>query len=454
MTNNAYNMINLQGSGVNPATFSGTVYKPLAPNVALLDKSLTTLAAKKDEIAKGQAAIDQVFGQLEEQMYNDAETRDWLADKKASIQNAIAEKANEMDLYGAARTATKAAGEIVGNTVVIDRLQDNTAFEAMRKEVNSNPKLSKDVKEYFLATHPHDGVLIKDEQGNDISYDHSDYLERPAEQIDYTPIIEKAQSTIKEMAGSFSNMTGRKMVKGSDGKFVPDSSENAEPNIFDKSYNWKDVSFDRLFSAINSALGLTPGSKESLIQDYNAARWKYEQLNQKIENANNRLLNAKTEEEANRILLELNKYANDIQPYANELIGQKDKHILNVNEYIAAKVLPWVKAMSYSEYNTAWGEHKFIDPNKGSGSDKTPIMYDPNWNQTANTIEVDLSSDAKQTVNSVTSSVQAIVDKFGTPTGYTYTGPVQSDTATSWLGSIPRHTTPAKIVPDSPKSNP
>lgn len=386
MTNNAYNMINLQGSGVNPATFSGAVYKPLAPNIALLDKSLTTLAAKKDEIAKGQAAVDQAFGQLENQMHKDPETRAWMNAYKEQLMTPIEERANEMDLYGAARQATLAAGELTSNGVILDRIAANKEYTAMEDEVTKSKDYNKDVKDWFLANNPYEGSMSIDDNGIE-HYDHPEYNNRPAKQLDYTDIIKTAQATLRERGSSLINSSGRVLKKDKNGKYVPSD----ETTIFDSKFDWKGVDANRLQEAIDSAFDLTDGAKESIVQDYKVDLWKYSQLMDKIKKAKD--------------VNEKSRLTNELQVYKNRLFAANDGHLYDINEYRNVKVLPWISSMSYGESTTFWGEHK-QDKDKGydAALDALKFNYTPTYGQSSATVKLDFTDKGKEMVKTTTGS--------------------------------------------------
>lgn len=328
--------LNVAQMQFNPATFQGVGYKPISPDMTILERSLARAEARQKEASEKQSAIDIALGEIEDKL-NEAEIP-WFTEYKQNIQNQIQQDIDNGNPGSAIRTATRLAGKVANDTQLKERIKYNEARNKGIAEVKANNRYDSITKQRFEAQNTYNYEDRYNDKGEVIGgtewtptftpVDHyavSD-IQRLAAQM--TP--EEINVTERTTSGStLGTLDGKKVNNLSSAEVVLGEGNNTTHNEYQRKQEAS------LRSVVEKLLKEHPEYKASLIQDYENAKWLYSEAKKK---ANDMSL---SEEERQVEASKADAYFEAISDGAGNII-------YDVNKYIEQTVFPMMKNMSYN----------------------------------------------------------------------------------------------------------
>lgn len=325
-----------QAAGFNPAVFEGSSVDFNPHDFSIYERGLANLQARMDKAAEEQGAVDLTLAEIETKL-NPAE-REWFSSYKHDIKNQIQSEIDAGNFGSAIRKATKLGKQAASDSRIIGRIEANSKYQQALKEVLGNNNLSKDTKDWWIATHQYSYEDKYDASGNPIAGDIKEYNDRPVGPVDLTKI---AATSIQLVApdktfskGSTTNYGGIGTTKSNGQPLVSSGHDN----------NTVELSEEKLKETFDAVFANNPEAKAYLTQEREVAMWKLRQLED---------LKNTTDDEAQKQL-----YEEQQKLYKNELYGD-DGHFMSETEYIAKRVSPILHNAAYkyvdNSYNSVYG---------------------------------------------------------------------------------------------------
>ena len=325
-----------------PATFQGVSFTPQARDMNILARSLAQAEERHEKATEKQTAIDIALGEVEDKL-NSAELP-WFNEYKQNIQQQIQNEIDNGNYSSAIRVANRLAGKVASDTQLKNRIKQNANYQEALKTVKSNPNLSKDTKDWWIATHLYS---YNDEQGV------TEYNDMPAAPVDYVSLSAKAiQLAAPEKYSKDNEISNPEGIKGS----TQSSTGSRKIQNRHKISEIK-LTEEKLKEVMNGVFKGTLGGKEAVIQDRKVSLWKFNKLKEEQDNPNT------TPERKKEIESEIKLYEDDL--YDEGILMGED-------EYIAKKVSPIL-------HNAAYHYKETVNSNVYSG----PTLYNnPGFNPT------------------------------------------------------------------------
>lgn len=245
------------------------VERPILPPVDLsvMQKTYDTLEQghlKGVELAsKLRSAIAQLPLNESEQAYKD--------ELASGIEQVITENSFAGNAYYAIPDLIKAQGDIDANPVLINKINAQADYKAYQDMIDSNKELSADAKEYYKEMNPY-----RNGQKEDGTYDTTFKWQPssfPTKVYDINDFIEQG---IRRAAEEYTDYNSTVWLDA-DGNITRDPAKALDGQVYYTVGGQKVVlSKDKIIDAINTVINATPGGNESIQQDYNVYRWKYD----------------------------------------------------------------------------------------------------------------------------------------------------------------------------------
>lgn len=282
---------------------------PIGMNINAFADAVTKLDAKYQNMAQQQSAIDMAIGQLP---VNSAED-EWRMNLADEIRQQINSVENPNDRY---LTAIKSAGQIMSRPDVIGRIRAQAEYDNFVKQTQARTDIGQDVKDWAIKNNPYKYEDKRDSSGRIIGGITWAADRTPVSTVPLNAIIEQARKWVNADAGG--GVTDISFID-ENGKPTSDINKGVFGLHYKKDGKWETLSSEKIQQAINAAIETTPGAKESLQQDYDVAKWKYD--------------NMTAEQKKNLV-------GGDITDDKGFLLSPQD--------YIAKKVSPVIAAMQYN----------------------------------------------------------------------------------------------------------
>ena len=282
---------------------------PIGMNVAAFADAVGKLDAKYQAMAQQQSAIDMALAQLP---VNAAED-EWRYNLGNEIRSQIESVDNPNDRY---LTSIRAAGQLMSRPDVVGRIRAEAEYQNFVKQTQARNDIGQDVKDWALKSNPYQYQDKRDDKGNIIGGSTWTPNRSPVSTVPLNNIIEQAKKWVNADAGG--GVTDISFID-EQGNPTTDINKGVFGLHYKKNGKWEKLSEDKLQQAINASIETTPGAKESLQQDYDVAKWKYD--------------NMTSEQKKNLV-------GSDITDDKGFLLSPQD--------YIAKKVAPAVSAMQYN----------------------------------------------------------------------------------------------------------
>ena len=244
------------------------VERPILPPVdlSIMQKTYDTLEQghlKGVELAsKLRSAIAQLPLNESEQAYKD--------ELASGIEQVITENSFAGNAYYAIPDLIKTQGDIDSNPVLINKINAQADYKAYQDMIDSNKELSADAKEYYKEMNPY-----RNGQKEDGSYDTTFKWQPssfPTKVYDINDFIEQG---IRRAAEEYTDYNSTVWLDA-DGNVTTDPMKALDGQVYYEVNGQKVVlSKDKIIDAINTVINATPGGNESIQQDYNVYKWKY-----------------------------------------------------------------------------------------------------------------------------------------------------------------------------------
>lgn len=244
------------------------VERPILPPVdlSIMQKTYDTLEQghlKGVELAsKLRSAIAQLPLNESEQAYKD--------ELASGIEQVITENSFAGNAYYAIPDLIKTQGDIDSNPVLINKINAQADYKAYQDMIDSNKELSADAKEYYKEMNPY-----RNGQKEDGSYDTTFKWQPssfPTKVYDINDFIEQG---IRRAAEEYTDYNSTVWLDA-DGNVTTDPMKALDGQIYYEVGGQRVVlSKDKIIDAINTVINATPGGNESIQQDYNVYKWKY-----------------------------------------------------------------------------------------------------------------------------------------------------------------------------------
>lgn len=325
--------MSIKGAQFTPSTMQFAQYNPITPDINILARSMERKDAAKNLAAQQKTELDKTLKDVEDKLNEDE--IDWFNQYKQDIDNQIKAEAEASNLNSAIRTATMAAGDLLTDSVLNNKIKTNTDYVTKKQKVLDNANFSDLSKERWVATNKYkfDGSATWK----------SNYM--PVKHIPLNVIqLMAAQMTEEESGSSAGGETSSVML---DAKGNPTNTYNQNNKIIGTSsgsskneYNRKTK--DMLERTFNHLMD-NGQIRASLSQEFNDYVWAY---NDRIQKANNSEL---SEEEKNALLVEAASFRQMISD-DNGIFLQTEDGFMN---WVKTKAVPMFESLSYNRIGTA-----------------------------------------------------------------------------------------------------
>lgn len=286
---------------------------PHRRNVEAFTNALNKIDEKAKESLQTQNQIKMALANLDINAAEDS----WKAGYVRNIQNQLDDAAMYGDYSRSLNTARELAGQVASDPAVLGRVRAQAAYKTFMDNLDKRQDITQDVKNWAKDMNPYHYQDQVDKEGHIIGGTNWEPNRTPVSTVDLSNLMTKAKQWVAVHKGS--GISDIKFVDA-DGNLTSDPGKNVYGLAYKKSGSWEYVSEKDLNDALKSAIDTTPGARASLQQDYDVALWKYNKM---------------TPEEKKKNI--------DSDITENGLL-------LNPEEYLAKRVKPGIRAMSY--YNS------------------------------------------------------------------------------------------------------
>lgn len=242
------------------------------PSVDLqtLGTTFNTLEQGHKEAVKAASDLEVAMANLD---LNEAES-EWRQQKINEIKQTIADNTVYGNSYNALDNIIMQAGDLASDQGMIGRLQAQKDYKAFKDRIDNDKTLPQDYKDYYL-------------QHKDNQYNYKDIYDNNGNIIGgtkWTPgtsptaIIPLSQLVVQGISIAAKESGGGTMTRwiDSNGNVTTDSTKAFDGEVYNTTTNsWERLSREKIWQGINSMISSTPGAIESIKQDYNIARWRY-----------------------------------------------------------------------------------------------------------------------------------------------------------------------------------
>ena len=199
------------------------------------------------------------------------ESEEGYKDELASgIEQVINDNAFNGNAYYAIPELIKAQGDISTNPVLRNKIQAQADYKAYQDMIDSNKELSADAKEYYKEMNPY-----KNGQKEDGTYDTTfkwSPISNPTKVYDINDFIDQG---IRRAAEEYTDYNSTVWLDAN-GNVTRDPKAALDGQIYYTVGGQKVVlRKEKIIDAINTVINSTPGANESIQQDYNVYKWKY-----------------------------------------------------------------------------------------------------------------------------------------------------------------------------------
>ena len=199
------------------------------------------------------------------------ESEEGYKDELASnIEQVIADNSFNGNAYYALPSLIKAQGDISTNPILRNKIQAQADYKAYQDMIDSNKELSADAKEYYKEMNPY-----KNGQKEDGTYDTTfkwSPISNPTKVYDINDFIDQG---IRRAAEEYTDYNSTVWLDAN-GNVTRDPKAALDGQIYYTVGGQKVVlRKEKIIDAINTVINSTPGANESILQDYNVYKWKY-----------------------------------------------------------------------------------------------------------------------------------------------------------------------------------
>ena len=266
----AENSLSLRKLNFTPATFAPTMWTPKERKVTILED-----AARRDEAIlnqiKGEHDYQKQFGAFRDQL-NPAED-EWLRDKYNQHQQQVDKMLAVGDYTKAMQYSMRQVGQLLNDPGMKARIKANAAYKQFVADTQRRNDIGQDVKDWAIAMNPYHYEDKIDASGQVIGGTDWKPTITPVEEVDLFSLAKDARSMLTPKTGSINDV----QFVDAEGNFTDDIRQAADVAV-QKSGSWVYLGEKELRGALMGAIEMRKDAKASLDQDYEVAKWKYNNL--------------------------------------------------------------------------------------------------------------------------------------------------------------------------------
>lgn len=240
--------------------------------VGAFDKAATTLQQGHKEAVKAASDLELAIAKLD---LNEQED-EFKARKLNEIRETIAQNTIYGNSYGALSKIIAAQGSILGGADMMGRLKAQAEYKQYQSELSKRNDISQDVKDRFREMNPYYYQDKFDKKTGEIVGGTAwKPTSSPVEGVDLSKVAAAAlQFAAREKGGG-----NRTTWLDANGNPTTDYRKSVTGAVFNvTTQQWERLSEEKIRQGIQAAMGLVKGAKDSAMQDYETALWKYNKL--------------------------------------------------------------------------------------------------------------------------------------------------------------------------------
>lgn len=286
--------------------------------LSVFDKATNTLQQGHKEAVKAASDLELAIAKLDLNEKEDG----FRAAKLNQIKETIRNNTIYGNSYGALSKIIESQGSILGGADMMGRLKAQAEYKQYQKTLDARQDISQDTKDRFKEMNPyHYEDKIDKKTGEIIGGTEWKPNSSPVEGVDMAKVASMAlQLAAKEHGGS-----NKTTWLDANGNQTDDYSKSVTGAVFNVvTQQWDRLSPEKIRQGIKAAMGLIKGAKDSSMQDYETAIWKY---------------NKKRKEDKNY--------------RGTDDIIDKNGHIRSYDDYIDHMFTPMVEAAKYNNITTS-----------------------------------------------------------------------------------------------------
>lgn len=380
--------------------FVNTPY--IAPvNLEILGKTFDTLEQGHQNAVKTASELKTTIANLPMNEQED----DFKQQLINEIDNVIDYNTTYGNSYAALDDLIVKTGDIMSNQQVIGRLQAQKDYKDFVKRIENDDTLPQDYKDYFLEKNKYSYKDKFNNKGDIIGGTKWTPTVSPTKIVPLDNIIVKGINIAAKESGFIS--TTRWLDKN--GKITTDPTQAYDGEVYNTTTgSWERLSREKIWQAINAIIESTPGAKESLAQDYDIAKWRYEK--QSLENGDKLFETDVTDE-------------NGI--------------ILSPQDYIKKRIDPAVQAASYynNKSQTTYGDGLKSYKTAISNAYKSNIKNIRNFMSTGTPITIDYDY-AEKLIEQKQNAIANLIDLYTKYSGELPNIAMEKYDYNQWLDAI------------------
>lgn len=275
----------------------------------ILQQQAQYLTQRHDKAIELYSQLDQALANMD---MNEDEA-EWVAGKRNEIADILENGTVDNLSAFAVNDLIKGRNKILFGPDTLGRLKRQQAWKANNDKIDKM-KLSEDYKRIFKELNPYGKYQDRyDKNGNLIEGEAWKPTVNPVNTVPLNLIFDNALKWAAKQTGGGTKTRWLDI----NGNVTDDPSQSATGEIFSQTTGkWEKVSPEKLREAIEASIDSTPGARESLRQDYDISKWKYNNGEE------------------------------------SDVIG-KDGVIMTPTEYLNSKVTPFINAAQYFNQTSA-----------------------------------------------------------------------------------------------------
>lgn len=204
------------------------IQQPTDQSPSLAKSSAQESQERRRTYSEQRTKIDDSFTKIWQQLHHDAETNQWLANKKDEVQRRIKNFTAAGNYEGALNAAREAASGLLQDPEVMGRIQNNQEYQKALTDVEDRQKrgdITSDQLEYWKDINKFKSEYTYDDLGNITGTKSWEQSYTPSHKVDTTAFIKNVLSMLTPNTRSTENTTdtstestGIKGIKMSDVK--------------------------------------------------------------------------------------------------------------------------------------------------------------------------------------------------------------------------------------------
>lgn len=269
--------MSLKTAQFTPSKITFTPYQETNPDMAILERSLERIEARKNEAVKSQSAIDSALGELQSKL-NPAED-EWFENYKKDIKAQIQTSIDSGDYGNAIRTATKLAGDINNDVRIIGRVKAQEDYKKelqLQEERKNKGEISKATYDWWLSKNKYKYEDKKDSKGNVIGRGTYEPDFRPVNDINYAS---HALAAFKMLTPD-KNITGRagskQNVNADDGTATSKGHSSLQ--------QYEKITEKDILNNIEYLLSAIPDGYKQVEQSYEVYKYELDKMEKELNN--------------------------------------------------------------------------------------------------------------------------------------------------------------------------